>query len=273
MLSLSTAPPPRRVFIVPYRDRDRDRHALLECLNQMLEGHGDWEVFFIHQCDSRPFNRGAMKNIGFLLMRNEYPEHYGTMTFIFHDVDTRPRYRGQFPYETSPGVVAHYHGTYYSLGGVFAIKGADFERTGGFPNFWGWGLEDNLMYDRCLKAGLRVDRRNFYPLRDPAVVRSFDGYQRVTSKLEAAVYKYGHADDMRQIRDIRARPGKDGMVNVSHFLVPADHRDPTFTRLDIRHGSRLPADRRFLPARDLSPPGRKPIKRPPPSIIRRWPPR
>tara|TARA_B100001057_G_scaffold434136_1_gene463509 strand:- start:810 stop:1529 length:720 start_codon:yes stop_codon:yes gene_type:complete len=239
----------------------------------MLEGQGDWEVFFIHQCDSRPFNRGAMKNIGFLLMRKKYPKHYRAITFVFHDVDTRPRYRGQFPYETSAGMVAHYHGTHYSLGGVFAIKGADFERTGGFPNFWGWGLEDNLMYDRCLKAGLRVDRRNFYPLRHPEVIRSFDGYKRVTSKREAAVYKYGEADDMRGIRDIRACPGEDGMIDVTGFVVSTDHRDPSFTSLDIRAGSRLSADRRLLQDSGSGPPVRKRIKRLPPGVIRRWPPR
>lgn len=294
---------PARIFIVPYRDRATHKRDLLACLNRLLDGEDDWEIFFVHQQDARPFNRGAMKNIGFLLMRDRYPEHYKDITFIFHDVDTRPRYRGQFPYDTIPGVVAHYHGTYYALGGAFAIKGCDFERTRGFPNFWGWGLEDNAMQDRCIRAGLRIDRRNFVPLRDPGVARAFDGYMRITSKHEAALYKYGDPDDMGSIRGLQVTRGTGGMLNVYGFEVKERHDVQPFETVDIREGTRLRAERRFVqlprplskrpvhprPPRDrrrtrVQPDalttgrfpclrGRKRIKAPDGGLIRRWPPR
>ena len=294
---------PARIFIVPYRDRATHRRDLLDCLNKLLDGEDDWEIFFVHQQDARPFNRGAMKNIGFLVMRDRYPDHYRNITFIFHDVDTRPRYRGQFPYDTTRGVVAHYHGTYYALGGAFAIKGGDFERTLGFPNFWGWGLEDNTMQDRCIAAGLRIDRRNFVPLRDPGVARAFDGYVRMTSKHEAALYKYGTPDDIRSIRGLQVVPEAGGMLNVTRFEVGERHDQQPFETLDIRGGTRLHAERRFVelprprPSRTVrSRPrrermqsrarpdtltttqfpclrGRKRIKAPASGVIRRWPPR
>ena len=295
---------PARIFIVPYRDRATHRRDLLRCLNDLLDGEDDWEVFFVHQQDRRPFNRGAMKNIGFLLMRSRYPAYYRDITFIFHDVDTRPRHRGQFPYDTQHGVVSHYHGTYYALGGAFAIKGGDFERTGGFPNFWGWGLEDNAMQDRCIRAGLRIDRSHFVPLRDPGVTRAFDGYHRVTSKHEAALYKYGKPDDMRSIRGLRVEEGEQGMLNVLRFETAEPHDMQPFETVDIREGTRLHAEKKFVQLR--APPGARPprprpvptrrrpglVPRPPPTtaqfpclrgrkrikapsggVIRRWPPR
>lgn len=287
------SPAPRRIFIVPYRDRQAHRRELVECLNTFLEGEDDWEVFFIHQRDRRPFNRGAMKNIGFLVMRERYPDHYSDITFIFHDVDTRPRHRGQFPYQTVPGVVAHYHGVRFALGGAFAIKGRDFERTGGFPNFWGWGFEDNVMQDRCEAAGLRIDRSHFFPVRHPGVARPFDGYERSTSKHEAAVYKFGNPDNMRGIRDLRVvRGSAAGMIDVLSFSVAERHDQQTYDTLDIRGGTRIRAERRHVgpPPRTrprlpphcgarLPPPpapvfrGRKRIKRPLSGLVRRWPPR
>ena len=48
----------------------------------------------------------------------------------------------------------------------FAIKGSDFEIATGFPNFWGWGLEDNVLNDRCLEKKLIIDRSQFYIIND-----------------------------------------------------------------------------------------------------------
>ena len=80
------------VFIVPYRDREPHRKAFLKAMTENL---ADWKpesykIVFIHQCDERPFNRGAMKNIGFVAIKNAYPKDYHNITLIFHDVDTWP---------------------------------------------------------------------------------------------------------------------------------------------------------------------------------------
>jgi len=280
---------PRRVFLVPYRDRPRQRDMLLAQLDDFIGDQDDWEIFFVQQCDRRPFNRGAMKNIGFLAIRALYPDTYRDMTLIFHDVDTWPSWKGQFPYETAPGIVSHYYGVTFALGGVFAIRGGDFERTGGFANFWGWGLEDNVMQDRCVAAGLRIDRGTFFQVRDKAVRRAFDGFERVASRHEAATYKYGSPDSFRDLRGVSWSKGPGGMINVRAFTPATFHRDHHYESLDIRNGTRLRAQRRYLaPQRAIAhagaqaPPatpsrltrqGRKRIRTPLPAAERRWPPR
>ena len=67
---------PKRVVIVPYRVREVHKVKFLEHMNSYLSDSNDWEIFFAHQCDNRPFNRGAMKNIGFLAIKRKYPGKY-----------------------------------------------------------------------------------------------------------------------------------------------------------------------------------------------------
>ena len=90
------------------------------------------------------------------------------MAFIFHDVDSWPREKGLIDYMTlpEPDFVRHFYGHKWCLGGMFSIRGADFEKSGGFPYFWGWGLEDNVIHARCIKAGLVTDRRCFNKFTD-----------------------------------------------------------------------------------------------------------
>ena len=89
---------PERIFIVPYRDREAFKNILIEKLSTYLEFENNWEIYFSHQNDTRPFNRGATKNIGFLAMKKKYPNHYKDITFIFHDVDTYPKEKGLIDY-------------------------------------------------------------------------------------------------------------------------------------------------------------------------------
>jgi len=147
----------------------------------ILEECDDYEIYFSHQCDSRSFNRGATKNIGFLAIKEKYPLHYQDITFIFNDVDTVPFYK-VFDYETTPGTVKHFYGFKYALGGIVAVKGIDFEKLNGYPCFWGWGMEDNALQNRCDRCGIKIDRSNFYEIGSPQILQLFDGISRIISK-------------------------------------------------------------------------------------------
>jgi hypothetical protein len=172
---------PKRVFIVPYRNRIQHKFFFSKYMSFILENKDDYEIYFSHQCDARTFNRGATKNIGFLAVKNKYPNHYKDITFVFNDIDTIP-FNRIFDYETTHGVVKHYYGFKYALGGIVVMKGADFENINGFPCFWGWGMEDNVLQQRCQHYGLIIDRNVFYNIGSPEILQLFDGISRIISK-------------------------------------------------------------------------------------------
>jgi hypothetical protein len=173
--------PPSLVFIVPYRDRIQHKFFFSKHMSFILEDETDYEIYFSHQCDTRSFNRGAAKNIGFLAIKNKYPDHYKQMTFIFNDVDTMPFHK-LFNYRASPGIVNHYYGFRYTLGGIVAITGEDFEMINGFPNYWGWGMEDNVLQKRCQQYGLTINRNVFYPIGSQEILQLFDGISRIINR-------------------------------------------------------------------------------------------
>lgn len=194
---------PKRIFIVPYRNRVQHKFFFSKYMSFILEDNDDYEIFFSHQCDARTFNRGAVKNIGFIAARNKYPEHYKDITFIFNDVDTIP-FNKIFDYETTQGVVKHYYGFKYALGGIVVMKGADFERTNGFPCFWGWGMEDNVLQKRCEHIGLKIDRSVFYNIGSPEILQLFDGISRIISKKDPWRGEYDDGvDGLRTISQLK----------------------------------------------------------------------
>lgn len=179
---------PKYVFIVPYRDREPHRVFFSTYIYKIMEDipSEDWTFYFIHQNDKRPFNRGAMKNIGFLALKEAYPNHYKDIIFIFNDIDTLPYDKNILNYHTEYGVVKHFYGFQFALGGIFSIRGVDFERINGFPNYWAWGGEDNLINERAKHFGLTIDRSNFYTIGDSNILQFADGMKRLICRDELA---------------------------------------------------------------------------------------
>ena len=173
---------PKIVFIIPYRDRVEQKFVFEKYMKYIMEDYkkSDFRIFFVEQKDSRDFNRGALKNIGFLAMKKKYPSDYKKISFVFNDIDTFPYKKGLLDYRTQRGYVKHFFGFENTLGGIFSIIGEDFEKVGGFPNFWTWGYEDNVIQNKILKNGtLIIDRSNFYPIFDHKIVHMTDSLKRI----------------------------------------------------------------------------------------------
>ena len=132
-----------------------------------------------------------MKNIGAIHIRKLFPENWESINLVFHDVDTLPKMHIAFSYSTVPGVVAHYYGAPDILGGIVVIKAADFMAIGGYPNIWGWGYEDNALYERAVKYGLRVDCSDRIQLRDFSAMCRLDtnDYVKTISKRDIQLFR------------------------------------------------------------------------------------
>jgi hypothetical protein len=242
---------PEIVFIVPYRDREQHKtfftRYMKDYILQVVKKR--WQILYIHQCDKRQFNRGAMKNMGFVYLKEKYPSHYKDITIVFNDVDTVPYKQGLLNYDTTSGTIKHFFGFTFALGGIVSIKAGDFEMLNGFPNLWGWGFEDNELQIRVKEmfSADAIDRRNFYPFDDPNILTIFHGFNKEVSNKQKE--EYGNVALRRRQRNAKYWNGlntirdyayntneiEDGvkMVNIDKFQTLHD---------DKRYNDVIPVD-------------------------------
>jgi hypothetical protein len=221
---------PKRVFIVPYRNRKQQKFFFCKYMSYLLEDVPDYEIYFSHQSDKRSFNRGATKNIGFLAIKRKYPNDYKDMSFIFNDVDTMP-FNKIFDYDTSEGVIKHYYGFKFTLGGIVVIKGSDFEKINGFPNYWGYGMEDNCLQKRAGVNNLKIDRRHFYSIGSPEILQLFDGISRIISKKDP--WRLQNDNGLEGLNTINKL-----MYSISYFLTGVSYESEDYYNYDLREPPR-----------------------------------
>ena len=246
---------PSVVFIVPYRNRHQHKMFFLTYLTSILPENLKYEIYFSHQCDIRSFNRGATKNIGFIAVKNKYPEHYRNITFVFNDIDTIP-FTYLFDYQTVPGIVKHFYGFTYALGGIVSITGEDLEKTNGYPNFWGWGMEDNVLQKRCEKYNISIDRSHFYKIGNQNIIHLFDGVSRIInqkdpyrathdngidgiSTIHGLKYQIDYESD-NPIDNLHSNSIKENIffINIKNFLTGVRFEHDNYHSYDLREPPR-----------------------------------
>lgn len=245
---------PKRVFIVPYRNRKQQKFFYCKYMTYLLEDTNDYEIYFSHQSDKRSFNRGATKNIGFLAIKRKYPNDYKNISFIFNDVDTMP-FNKIFDYDTSIGVIKHYYGFKFTLGGIVVIKGSDFEKINGFPNYWGYGMEDNCLQKRAGVHNLKIDRRQYYPIGSPEILQLFDGISRIISKKDpwrlqndngneglTTIHKLMYSIDTKSSNEsdneFTVNNPQIYIINISYFLTGTSYENDDYYNFDLREPPR-----------------------------------
>jgi len=244
--------PPDKVFIVPYRDREPHKVVFTRVMPYIL-GDSNYRILFIHQKDNRPFNRGGMKNIGFHYVRQTWPAHWKNMTLIFHDIDFMAYKKGQFSFDTKHGEINHFYGYPHTLGGIFAIKGSDFEGTAGFPNIWTWGLEDNVLKERVQAKGLKIVYPQFIHAQKNTknIIAMWHGWDRLLNPNTGLQQLHYQVDSLWTILNMKwvdeKIEDKIWMVNVSNFEVPITINNPIVKNAKVQN-SRI--NRNFRSWRD-----------------------
>jgi hypothetical protein len=229
---------PRMVFIVPYREREQHYRVFSKTMAiNLAKSEIPYKIFYIHQTDNRGFNRGAMKNIGFLFVKQMYPDNYKKMTLVFNDIDTVPTSNTHIPYETTTGNIKHFYGFEHTLGGIVSITGEDFERLNGFPNFWAWGYEDNLLQIRAQHANIHIDRSVFYKIGNPTITRLQESNVRNVNRTEYDRFVNRTLEGISSICDLEytLRP-ETGFVDVSRFNTNAEEIVSQRKEYDLKNG-------------------------------------
>ncbi|KAF7232842.1 hypothetical protein EG68_07044 [Paragonimus skrjabini miyazakii] len=151
-------------MIIPFRQRDEQLRVFLNHMHAFLR-HQQllYMIFVVEQLGTTHFNRAALLNIGFLESRRVA----NFDCFIFHDVDLLPQddrilYRcGDQPVHLSAALDLFQYKLLYAtlFGGAVAMNRTQFERIRGFSNaYFGWGGEDDDLYQRVVHHGYKVFR-------------------------------------------------------------------------------------------------------------------
>jgi hypothetical protein len=229
------------IFIIPYRNREHQKHFFEYYMKYLLEDidPSTYEIIFAHQKNELPFNRGAVKNIGFLYAKEKY-EYYKEIVFVFNDIDTLPYKKGLLDYTLKENEVKHYYGFNYCLGGMVAIRGEDFEKVNGFPSFWNWGWEDTVLSERVLSHHIRINRDQYYEYGDSSILHLIDGVSKSVSMRTYDLYKKGVVTDgLSTLRNVTYK--KNDLLDIETFECSYSPFDNTLKELILRkHDPSIP---------------------------------
>uniref|UniRef100_A0A672JWW2 Beta-1,4-galactosyltransferase n=1 Tax=Sinocyclocheilus grahami TaxID=75366 RepID=A0A672JWW2_SINGR len=151
-------------IIIPFRNRGEHLKYWLHYLHPIIQRQQlDYGIYVIQQDGEGTFNRAKLLNVGYVEALKEYDYD----CFVFSDVDIIPmddrntykcssqprhlsvsmdKFRFRLPYKQY-------------FGGVSAMSKEQFQKINGFPNnYWGWGGEDDDIFNRLVFQGMKISR-------------------------------------------------------------------------------------------------------------------
>ncbi|XP_030644068.1 beta-1,4-galactosyltransferase 1 [Chanos chanos] len=151
-------------IIIPFRHRDEHLKYWLYYLHPILQRQQlDYGIYVINQAGEDTFNRAKLLNVGYAEALKEYDYD----CFVFSDVDLIPMDdRNTYKCYNQPrhlsvsmdkfGFRLPYN---QYFGGVSALSKEQYLKINGLPNnYWGWGGEDDDIYNRLVARGMSVSR-------------------------------------------------------------------------------------------------------------------
>ncbi|XP_026792143.1 beta-1,4-galactosyltransferase 1 isoform X1 [Pangasianodon hypophthalmus] len=151
-------------IIIPFRKRDEHLKYWLYYLHPILQRQQlDYGVYIINQDGDETFNRAKLLNVGY----SEALKEYDYNCFVFSDVDLIPMDdRNTYKCFSQPrhlsvsmdkfGFRLPYN---QYFGGVSSLSKEQYLKINGFPNnYWGWGGEDDDIFNRLSSKGMAISR-------------------------------------------------------------------------------------------------------------------
>lgn len=145
------------LLVVPYRNRSEHLKQFLPYIHTKLKQQNIfvYKILIVEQMDDQLFNRGLLCNIGFL----NHSEQYDYV--CFHDIDMICN-TIDYSYNDHPTSLIRYRTKSKKVykeyfGGITIFPNNIFKLINGFSNdYWGWGCEDDDLYNRCIKSKIDV---------------------------------------------------------------------------------------------------------------------
>nr|XP_057920047.1 beta-1,4-galactosyltransferase 1 [Doryrhamphus excisus] len=216
-------------IIIPFRKRDEHLKYWLYYLHPILQRQQlDYGVYVINQDGDEIFNRAKLLNVGYA----EALKDYDYECFVFSDVDLIPMddrntYKcfGQ-PRHLSVSMDKFGFRLPYNqyFGGVSSMSKEQFLTINGFPNnYWGWGGEDDDIYNRLASKGMSISR----PSNEVGKCRMI---RHVRDKQNEP-----NPQRFDRIAHTRETMNKDGIKSLSYKLVSKQTLD-LFTKITVDIG-------------------------------------
>jgi len=213
----------RVAIVIPFRDREEHLHIFLNHLLPILKRQlVEFQIYVVDLVPGVKFNRAMLMNIGYA----ESIKQHDWQCFVFHDVDLLPENDKNIyscpdqPRHMSAAVdTMHYKLPYKTIfGGVSALSRSQFETINGFSNrFFGWGGEDDDIYNRIHAKGYKISR---YPMN---VAR----YSMITHKKDTP-----NPERYKLLNSGVKRMSWDGINSLKYKVIKID-KAKLFTRIIV----------------------------------------
>ncbi|XP_068604325.1 beta-1,4-galactosyltransferase 1-like [Brachionichthys hirsutus] len=212
--------------VIPFRNRLEHLKQWLYYLHPILmRQQVDYGVYVINQDGDGIFNRAKLLNVGYVeaLKEDDYD------CFVFSDVDLVPLDdRNLYRCFDSPRHLAVAmdkfsfqlpYNTYF--GGVSSLSKSQFLKINGFSNtFWGWGGEDDDIYNRIVLRGMSISRPDFML-----------GKYRMIKHLRD-LHNEPNPQNPGKLSQTRLTIGTDG-INSLQYTVKAIVKDELYTFINV----------------------------------------